>query len=192
MLNFNLSWIMSILCWQSLGKTFWATRKQSFASKALAKLFFVSIFLVLINENVFATIPRGSEPAPPRACLVGGILYTTYIRTVYSPDNSSANIDGYRYIFSGSGAKVTCISSTTLFMGPDPSNSWWNIAIGCDIDKTLYSQTSHNDSIANYVACPIDSQTFILLSIIGIIGFVSIKRPRFDLAISSLSKLKFV
>lgn len=152
--------------------------KRHTKSKSICKLLLIVLIFSLLSKNTFATIVRGSEPAPPKACRVSGVLYTNYVRTVYSPSNSSTNITGYRYIFSGSGSKVTCVNSSTIFMGTDPNNPSSNTAIGCDIDKTQYSQTSHNDSIANFVACPIDDYIPLMVLGFGFFGFIFINRHR--------------
>jgi hypothetical protein len=133
---------------------------------------------LLCSVSCFASIPENSVPSPPNGCLVGGRMYTRWIRNVYIYDpNNSSNITEYRYIFSDdTSVPEGCITGGSDFIGPSPNGSG-TVAVGCDINKLDYASTVHNPSKVNFtVVCPLDTNVYLLLFSSSMLVFFHFKR----------------
>jgi len=133
---------------------------------------------LLCSITCSASIPISSVPNPPAGCLVGGRMYTNWIRNVYVYDpNNSSNVTEYRYIFgSDSSVPQSCITGGNVFSGPSPNGSGM-VQIGCDLDKTDYASTVHNPSYENFtIVCPLDDNIWLLSFSSSVLVFFHFKR----------------
>jgi len=134
---------------------------------------------LLCSLGCLASIPISSVPPPPNGCLVGGRMYTRYVRTVYEYDpNDASRVNEYRYIFStDASAPESCVSGGNDFYGPSPDGSGGTVAVGCDINKLDYASTVHNPSKNGFtIACPLDKNIYLLLLSSSVLVFFHFKR----------------
>ncbi|MGN7986718.1 hypothetical protein ACTJKC_05215 [Pedobacter sp. 22226] len=133
---------------------------------------------LLWSLSCSASIPISSVPPPPNGCLVGGRMYTRYIKTVYEYDpNDASRVNEYRYIFSDdTSAPESCVNGGSDFYGPSPGGSG-TVAIGCDINKLDYASTVHNPSKSGFtIVCPLDTNIYLLLLSSSVLVFFHFKR----------------
>ncbi len=143
---------------------------------------------LLCSLSCLASIPKSSIPAPPNGCLVGGRMYTRYIRTVYIDDpNNANNANEYRYIFSDdTSAPEACVSGGNDFYGPSPDGSGGSVAIGCDINKLDYASTVHNPSKNGFtIVCPLDTNIYLLLFSSSMLVYFHFKRKNNNITVYS-------
>ncbi|WP_316736095.1 hypothetical protein [Pedobacter aquatilis] len=126
---------------------------------------------------------RVPPPPSPGGCLIGGIMYTGYIRTIYMGRTGTApneTVTGYRYQYDSAGPRQNCYVGRTNFIGPDP-NATGNTPIadiGCGFSPN-YNPNTTSTSVFTIVACPIDDYTPWLILPIGIFGFYYMRKGSF-------------
>lgn len=150
------------------------------------KFFFVNLvsylFLLSISLNSFASLRLDRVPSPPvpGGCLVGGIMYTTYVQTLYTgrtgtPPNET--VTGYRYQYSSTGARQNCYINRANFIGPDP-NATGNTPIadiGCGLTSN-YASNTISTSTFTIVQCPLDDYIWLLILPLGAFGFFYMRK----------------
>jgi hypothetical protein len=148
--------------------------------KILTIIFFFSIITITAN----AQMRLGDIPPPPQGCLVGGKMYTSYVGVSieYSYTWTNTYVNNYRYIFRSTTVE-SCYSNPTVFYGPSPSG-YGSAAIGCYLSSYVpsYGSTTHNDSYNFITACPIDTNTYLLLLFVGGISILTIRNKKLSLS----------
>ncbi|WP_147243733.1 hypothetical protein [Pedobacter miscanthi] len=144
------------------------------------KLYIRQLFILLLISSGFSCYAAMSilkVPPPPKGCLKNGIMYTHYTHNVYDGYNPvDQTITGYRYIF-GSDA-VVCYANETLFLGPNP-NAGGDVAIGCDVNKFTYADTTVNYSYNfTVIACPIDGEISFLILAVSTAAVLGIRKNK--------------
>jgi len=154
------------------------------------KLSFCVLFLFFFFES-FGSLRLDKVPNPPSpgGCLIAGVMYTTYVQTLYTGRTGvfpNETVTGYRYQYSSTGSKQLCYTGKTNFIGPDP-NATGNAPIadiGCGLTPTYTSNTT-STSIFTPVQCPLDDYIPYLILPIGIFGFIYFRRRQLTLAVIS-------